>query len=204
MNILHISCSSRGSASESTRLGLAIIDQLQHQHPAAQVTTRLISATPIPHVDASYATSQQASTDVDSDGSVALSELLIRELVQADMLVISTPMHNFSLPSVLKAWIDHIARVRRTFSIGPDGKRGLLKDRPVFIAVASGGHFSGDRARQPDFLRPYLREVLSMIGLHDLLFFTVEGTAMGPDALVEARSGAERALQLHFSTSAKV
>jgi FMN-dependent NADH-azoreductase len=182
-------------------LAHAILDQLLLDHPAARVITRLIGGNTIPHVDAHYAASQQASSDVAAEGSTALSDALIKELEQADMLVISTPMHNFSLPSALKAWIDHIARVRRTFNIGPNGKSGLLTDRPVFIAIAAGGHFSGERARQPDFLRPYLRSVLNMIGLHDLHFFTAEGTAMGPEALNDARNGAERALQLHFSTS---
>jgi FMN-dependent NADH-azoreductase len=120
---------------------------------------------------------------------------------QADVLVISTPMHNFSLPSALKAWIDHVARVRRTFTISAQGKTALLRDRPVFIAIASGGRFSGERARQPDYLTPYLRDVLNMIGLHDLRFFSVQGTAMGPQAIDEARALAEDQLRAHFASA---
>jgi FMN-dependent NADH-azoreductase len=81
-----------------------------------------------------------------------LSEELIRELESSDFVVISTPMHNLTVPSTLKAWLDHVIRARRTFNIGREGKVGTLRDRPVFVAIASGGRFSGERARQPDFL----------------------------------------------------
>ena len=107
---------------------------------------------------------------------MVLSEELIRELESADFVVIGTPMHNLTVPSALKAWIDHVVRARRTFNVTPAGKVGTLRDRPVFVAIASGGRFSGERARQPDFLTPYLKAILGMIGLHDLTFFSVQGT----------------------------
>jgi FMN-dependent NADH-azoreductase len=109
-------------------------------------------------------------------------------------------MHNYTVPATLKLWIDHIARVRRTFNVSPQGKIPLLRDRPVFVAVSSGGRFSGERVRQPDFLTPYLKAILGMIGLHDLTFFSVEGTAFGADAVAEARTRADQAIQEHFSS----
>ena len=131
---------------------------------------------------------------------MALSEELIQELESSDFVVIGTPMHNFTVPSALKAWIDHIVRVRRTFNVTPEGKVGMLRDRPVFVAVSSGGRFSGERARQPDFLTPYLKAILGTIGLHDLTFFSVQGTASGPDAVAEARTKTDQALQEYFSS----
>ena len=80
----------------------------------------------------------------------------------------------------------------------PAGKIGLLRDRPVFVAVSSGGTFSGERARQPDFLTPYLKIVLGTIGLKDLSFFTVEGTGYGAEAVARARAESERVVQEHF------
>jgi FMN-dependent NADH-azoreductase len=113
------------------------------------------------HVDESYAidlgSTQQSFTATAQGGSISQSEELIQDLEWADFVVIGTPMHNFTVPSALKAWIDHIVRVRRTFNVTTEGKVGTLRDRPVFIAVSSGGRFSGERARQPDFLTPYLR-----------------------------------------------
>jgi FMN-dependent NADH-azoreductase len=95
-------------------------------------------------------------------------------------------------------------RARRTFEVTPQGKVGLLRDRPVFLAVASGGRFSGERARQPDFLTPYLKAVLGMVGLHDLRVFSVEGAGLGNEAVAEARARADAALQAHFTVGETV
>ncbi|MNI35038.1 FMN-dependent NADH-azoreductase [compost metagenome] len=198
MNILHIICSPRGQASESYRLAQGILGFLLNAHPTAIVTSRLLSAGGLLPIDGPYAMSQQASADVTEAGSIARSNELIDELQAADILLIATPMHNFTVPSTLKLWIDHVARVRRTFNVGAQGKTSLLQDRPVYVAVASGGRISGVPPRQPDFLSPYLKAVLGMIGLHDVKFFSVEGTAMGPDALSAARNTAQQALEEHF------
>jgi FMN-dependent NADH-azoreductase len=198
--ILHVSCSPRGQAAESYRLAEKIIGLLLQKVPAAVLVNRVIGGGAISHVDADYAISQASSADVSQAGSIARSEELIRELENSDIVVIGTPMHNFTVPSSLKAWIDHIVRVRRTFAVSPAGKIGLLRDRPVFVAVSSGGRFSGGRARQPDFLTPYLKAVLGTIGLHDLTFFSIQGTVSGPDAVAEARTKADEALQEYFSS----
>ena len=71
--------------------------------------------------------------------ALASSERLIGELETADLIVIDTPMHNFTVPSVLKTWIDHVVRPNRTFRSTPEGKVGLLRDRPVFLVVTCGG-----------------------------------------------------------------
>jgi FMN-dependent NADH-azoreductase len=199
MKILHVSCSPRGQASESYRLSQKIVGFLLSSEPTAVLVNRVIGGGAISPIDESYALSQASSVDISREGSMSLSEELIRELESSDCVVIGTPMHNYSIPSALKAWIDHIVRVRRTFNVGREGKVALLSDRPVFVAVSSGGRFSGEHARQPDFLTPYLKAILGMIGLRDLTFFSVEGTAFGPDALAEARTTTDRALQEHFS-----
>lgn len=198
MKILHVSCSPRGQASESYRLARRVIDTLLGSNPGAALVTRDLAANAIPSVDADYAMSQQSSVDVSDKGSAALSAELIQELERADVVVIGTPVHNFTVPSALKAWVDHIVRVRLTFDISPGGKIPLLRNRPVFVAVAAGGRYSGDRARQPDFLSPYLRAALDIIGLHDLTFFSVEGTAFGAEALAESRNKADQAIRQHF------
>jgi FMN-dependent NADH-azoreductase len=122
----------------------------------------------------------------------------VNELQAADAVVIGTPMHNFTVPYGLKAWIDHVVRVRRTFSIGPEGKVPLLRDRPVYVAIASGGLFAGERARQPDFLTPYLKAILATIGLWDLTFFSIQGTVFGEDHLIEARRRANDLIDALF------
>ena len=186
MKILHVSCSPRGSASESRRLSLKIIQQLLLKHPSAQVIHRHLSDEAISLIDEDLAISMHSSTDRSQAGSAALSNALIHELDGSDVVVIGTPMHNFTVPSALKAWIDHVVRVRRTFNVTPQGKVGTLRDRPVFVAIASGGRF-GDHARQPDFLTPYLKAVFGIIGLHNLTFFSIQGTVLSEEVVVEGR-----------------
>lgn len=201
MKILHVSCSPRGQDSESHRLSQRIIGSLRRIVPASTVIRRDISGSALSPIDEDYAVSQQAPADISDAGTAARSDELIRELETSDIVVIGTPMHNFTVPAALKLWLDHVVRVRRTFDVGRDGKVALLKDRPVFVAVSSGGRFSGPGARQPDFLVPYLQAILGMIGLHELTFFSVQGTAFGPHAVAEARARAEQAMQDHFSTA---
>jgi FMN-dependent NADH-azoreductase len=201
MNILYISCSPREEAAESSRLAQKIIGFLLEKEPRTVLVNRVLGDGIISHVDEDYAVSQVSSADLSREGSFAQSDALLQELDSADIVVIGTPMHNLTVPSVLKAWIDHIVRVRRTFNVTPAGKVGLLRDRPVFVAVASGGRFSGERARQPDFLTPYLKAVLGTVGLHDLTFFSVQGTAARPDTVAESRAETDQALQAYFASS---
>jgi FMN-dependent NADH-azoreductase len=199
MKILHVVCSPRGEASESFRLSRKIVARLMGREPAATVMNRVIGGNALPHIDANYALGQHSATaGITQDGAVALSDELIQELEDSDAVVIGTPMHNLSVPSALKAWIDHVVRARRTFNTGPGGKVGTLRDRPVFIAVASGGSVSGEYARQPDFLTPYLTVILAQIGLKDLHFFSVQGTGLGPEILAKSRMLADEALQAYF------
>lgn len=201
MNILHVSISPRGQASESHRLSRKIVDYLTAIDPGAHVVNRVIDGS-LPHVDANYALGQHTSAvQIATDGSVARSDELIDELERAHVVVIGTPMHNSTIPSALKAWIDHVVRARRTFHVTPQGKIGALRDRPVYIAVASGGRYSGDRAYQPDFLTSYLTFILGMIGLRDLRFFSVQGTGLGSESLIETIAATDRELHEHFAAS---
>jgi FMN-dependent NADH-azoreductase len=206
MRILHLDCSPRGQASESYRIAQQIIGFLQARDPAAVLVRRVLGAGAISHIDQSYATAlggkERSPAEISPSGSMSRSEELIIELESSDVVVIGTPMHNFTVPSALKAWIDHVVRVRRTFNITAEGYVGALRDRPVFTAVSSGGRYSGARTRQPDFLTPYLKAVLGTIGLHDLTFFSVQGSSGGQKAVAAARTRTDQALQEYFSSDA--
>lgn len=193
MNILHIDCSPR-SESHSRKLSAAIVERLLEVSPGASIHRRDLAVTPVPHASSDYATtlSSPATLAAPVKGSLDLSEALIREVEAADVIVIGTPMNNLTVPSVLKAWIDQILRAGRTFMSTPAGKVGMLRDRPVFVGIASGGVFTGDRANQPDFLTPYLSAVLGSTGLKTLHFLAVQATAfLDWD---QAKSAREKAL----------
>jgi FMN-dependent NADH-azoreductase len=198
MNILHITSSSRAGDSASYQLSRHVVERLQARHPQARVVPRDLSATPLPHVDGQYssALSRASGGEAHAQGlsSLAWSDLLIEELKQADCIVIGAPMHNFTVPSVLKAWIDHVVRIGVTFNATPHGKVGTLPDRPVYIAVSSGGYRTGERARQPDFFEPYLRAILATIGLKSLNFISAEATVMNPEAMTAAYAAVEKEL----------
>lgn len=188
--ILYLTCSPKGPPAFSRLLADELIARLVDANPGALVTHRDLAANPPPVPDAAFSAAVLTAAPAD-DPAFAASEILIGELERSDALVIATPMHNYGVPAVLKAWIDQVVRIRRSFQSTPAGKVGVLCDRPVFVVVASGGWFSGPSPSgtpaQPDFLTSYLRAALGTIGLNDLAFITLEGMTRGSE-------GAERAL----------
>jgi FMN-dependent NADH-azoreductase len=198
MNILHIDCSPRPE-SHSRQLSAAIVKKLLDLAPNASVSRRDFAAAPVPHGTPDYATalSSPATLAAPPRGALDGSEALIQEVEAADVIVIGTPMYNLTVPSVLKAWIDQILRAGRTFKSTPAGKVGMIQDRPVFVGIASGGVFTGERANQPDFLTPYLSVVLGSIGLKTLQFLPVQATAfLDGDQATLAREKALAAIDL--------
>lgn len=159
----------------------------------AKITERDLVRSPIPPIGRDYALAVTSDTAHDAK-EFAWSERLIAELEQHDMLFIVTPMHNFTVPAALKLWIDHVIRINRSFRSTPQGKVGLMKDRPTYVLVSSGGVHAGERAKQADFLTPYLRYALASIGINDVHFFLLQGLVFGPEAAARAVQEARRQL----------
>jgi FMN-dependent NADH-azoreductase len=172
-----------------------VVERLTQGKAEARIMFRDLAADPPPLVDAGF-----SAAILGPPGPVppALkqSEILIEELEVADALVIATPMHNYCVPAVLKAWVDQIVRIHRTFASTPGGKVGKLRDRPVWMVVASGGWFTTPSPTgapaQPDFLTPYMRAKLATIGIFDVHILTLEGVTRGA-AIAEAAFGQARA-----------
>ena len=200
--ILYLVCSPRGEAAFSRVMSDELVTRLRQHHPGAQVVLRDLAANPPPIVDAGFSAAILAPPESGPRASVppalAASEPLIQELEASAALVIATPMHNFGVPAVLKAWVDQIVRIHRTFASTPGGKIGKLANRPVYVVVASGGWFTGPSPTgapaQPDFLRPYLRAVFTTIGLDDIRFLTLEGVTRGPEIAARAFAAARATL----------
>ena len=95
-----------------------------------------------------------------------LSDKLVSELKESDVIIISTPIYNFGPPATLKAWSDLAARVKSTFKYSPDGKQiGLLENKKVYLVITSGGTKIDSR---DDFLTPWLKHVLNFFGIKDI------------------------------------
>jgi FMN-dependent NADH-azoreductase len=194
--LLFVASSLFGEGSQSRLIAAEFVDRWRQSHLRTTVVERELTADSIPHL--SLAALAAAMTPADARGgaeqqAAALADTLIAELEAADVIVIAAPMYNFSIPSTLKAWIDHITRAGRTFRYGAAGAEGLLKGKKVFIVTGRGGVYSGDSpARGMDFQEPYLRAMLGFLGLDDVTFIHVEGVKISPEA---AASGLARARQ---------
>ena len=186
--ILQILVSPRPQAFSRQAAG-EVVAHIIRRYPSARVIPRDLAAEPPPHPDrAIYDAILSAAPD--DDPRFALSEAYIRELEAADFVVIGTPVNNFTVPSSLKAWIDHIVRIRRTFRSTPQGKIGMLHDRPLIVVSAHGGYVTIPPP-QPDFLTDYLRTVFETIGISSVEFLRLEGTSRGPEAVARALDSAQ-------------
>jgi len=178
--ILEIISSARGSASNSTQLTNTIIEKLKAQYPGSTVTQRDLVQKKYPHLEESHLTAFFAPPENESEAyktAIQHSNEAIAELEAADIIVIGVPIYNFHIPSALKAWIDHVVRAGKTFSYGNGQPEGLLKNKKVYLAIASGGVYSEGPMKAMDFAEPYLKWIFGFIGVHDVTTFRVEGVS---------------------------
>ena len=188
MHVLEINASARQEGSISRRLVRDLLEALEDRYPGIRVTQRNVAAG-LPFVDDAWVganfTPEEERSAADQE-VLALSDELVSELEAADILVIGAPIYNFSVPATLKAWIDMVARARKTFRYTENGVEGLLKGKRAFVVVPSGGVPIGSAV---DFATPYLRHALGFIGITDVEFIGAQGADRGNDeALDDARA----------------
>ena len=179
--LLFVTSSILGENSKSRALGREFVEAWTRHHAGTRVVERDLVAEAVPHltgavVGAAMTPAEQRSPE--QAETVSLADRLIEELEAADVVVLAAPMYNFSVPSTVKAWIDHVVRAGRTFRYGANGPEGLLRGKKVFIVTARGGVYSQGPGKSMDFHEPYLRHVLGFIGLTDVSFIYAEGLAM--------------------------
>jgi FMN-dependent NADH-azoreductase len=201
-NILFISCSPKTSGSHSGTFAQEFVESLKQLLASAKVVNRDLSNAPIPHVSNQHTLASEKHESMLNSAeqeALKLSNTLIEELEATDVLVIATPMHNYNVPSVLKAWIDHVVRAHRTIKLTPQGKIGLIGDKRTYIIVSSGGHHTNQPAWQPDFLTPYLTEILHTVGITTVEFIYLEAMNHGPAAIELAVETARKHAEVIFS-----
>ena len=187
--ILHLDASARTENSISRDLTAQIVSRFE----GARVLRRDL-AQPLPLISSAWIganfTPAKDRDNVQRD-TLGLSDTLVGELVAADVIVIGTPIYNFSVPAALKAWIDLIARAGLTFEYSADGPKGLLHGKRAIIAVASGGTKMGSDI---DFATGYLRHVLGFVGITQIEFVAADQLALSPDETLKAAQDSVRAL----------
>lgn len=166
-NILLINSSGRFNGSVTRQLSQHVVKQLQIENENSKLVRRELTDglpfineewigatfTPVEHRNS-------AQKDV-----LEFSDELVKEIQEADVIVIASPIYNFNIPAVLKAWIDLTARAQLTFEYTETGPVGLIENKKVYIAIASGGVPIGSAM---DFASPYLKQALGFIGLTDV------------------------------------
>ena len=197
MKLLRIDSSAR-TASVTRQLTARATEEWKEHNPDGDVIYRDLSATEIPPItdDWSAALLEPSKLSPGQRSYLSTSDQLIDELRAADTIVIGAPMYNFSISSPLKAWIDQIVRIGKTFGSGPNGPRGLLEMKKVIVITARGGAYEKGTAREAfDFQEPYLRHILGFIGLTDVTFIHAENQSRD-QAAASLESAAERITEL--------
>jgi FMN-dependent NADH-azoreductase len=179
--LLDIDSSPLYGRSVSRQLTGAFVDQWKASHLDGTVIDRDLNATAITPITAGWVgaayTPEEARTPQQKE-LLAVSDLLLAELERADEYVFGVPMHNFGVPSVLKLWIDQIARAGRTFSYAGGSPKGLLTGKKATFIVATGGIYDAQTQMASfNFVEPYLRSVFGFLGVTDATFLTAGGTA---------------------------
>jgi FMN-dependent NADH-azoreductase len=178
--LLKIDVSPRGDSSISRRLGNHFATEWQSNHTGGEIVTRDLATTRIPYVDLPWIGGAFSAPEQHTDehkAALKISDELIAELLAADEVVISTPMYNFNVPAVLKAWIDHIVRLNKTFSFGPEGLKGLAAGKKVTVIIASGSEYTaGSPMESYNIEGPYFRVIFGFIGITDLTIVHAGGT----------------------------
>ena len=199
--LLYITVSPRGNHSISRQLGNAAVHAWKKKNPTGRVIERDLSKTPLTFVDLDWIGGAFAPPEYHTENhkkALAISDELVSELVEADEIILATPMFNFAIPASLKAWIDHVVRAGKTFRYNAEGRpEGLLagKNKKVLAIIASGGAYSERSGMTAlDHQSPYLRFILGFMGITDVRFVQAGGTG----EIMQGRKSADEFLAPHL------
>jgi len=195
--LLHIDASPRAQRSISRQLATEFIIQYKQRHDVS-IKYRDLGHNPVPLVteswiEGAYTPSTQHSED--AKNAMSVSNMLVDELLFASTYVISTPMFNLSIPATLKAYIDQIVRVNRTFEIKNGAYSPLIHNKKMLIITSRGNEYGKhDPLGDFDFLEPYLKTIFGFIGITDITFVDCEGIGLGADTRKKAFNKAHKEL----------
>lgn len=195
--LLHLDASPL-ETSISRELAREFVSLWRENHPNSSVRYRDLSRSIPSPIDQNWVGSSFTPADARTPEqleSLKESDELVDELLSADEIVIGVPMHNFSIPSSLKLWIDQIVRPGRTFQSGSKGLEGLVKGKKATLLVATGGDYTKGPAASYNFVEPYLRTVLGFIGITDVRVHTVGGVSKLNSGSVDRQTLLQPALE---------
>lgn len=177
--ILQLNSSIMEEQSYSRKLGNAIVVKIKEKYPESTVEQLDLVESNIPHLtpetlQAMFTPAEHLTED--GKQKLVLSDKLVKQLFDADIIVIGAALINRTIHSSLKAWIDHITRKGITFGYSKEGlPMGFVEGKKVYVAMASGGIYTDEYSKTNDFVAPYLQSFLGFLGMTDLTVFRAEG-----------------------------
>lgn len=190
-SLLYVSASPQGDNSKSRNVADEFLKVYEKSHPNTKVISRDLNANPIPHLDgeaiyAGYVPEDQRAPTMQKKHQYRLD--LIKEITSVDEILISTPMWNWNIPSVLKAYIDQIVMVG---ALDPYGNKKLAGKKVTIIIATGGAYGTGSHHPEWDFESPYLKHIFSVLGSDDVEIirteYTLAGVAPGMESLVDKK-----------------
>jgi FMN-dependent NADH-azoreductase len=183
VTLLHIDASPRDERSKSRNVGRTFVDAWRAHHPGERVVVRNVGRIPPPFVTEAWVEGAFSPAEGHSPAAretIAVSDAYVDELLEADHLFISTPMHNFCGPAMLKAWIDQVVRIDRTVKIVGDGFEGLAVGKRATVLVTSSRDPRPESATTVNIIEPYLRAALAFMAIEDVRFVYAHSQNSGP------------------------
>ena len=193
--LLQIHSSLNANSGQSSQLATQFVSAWRNSHMDARIIQRDLASEPVPHLTAERFQaflSKPEERSAEQQAVLDYSDTLIHELRQADTIVLGLPMYNFGLPSMLKAYFDHVARAGVTFRYTDKGPVGLLTGKKVYVFATRGGYYAGTAK---DTQTTYIRDFLAFIGITDVEFVYAEGMAMGDESKQAGLAKAQNEIQ---------
>lgn len=186
VKLLAVNSSPVASHSVSRQLLQRFLARYKEAYPGDEIVERDVGVNPPPHLTevtiGAYFLPIEHHDEVQRQ-AIELSNSLVGEFMDSDIVVIGSPMHNFGITSGLKAYIDHIVRVGRTFRYEAEGPVGLVSGKKLIVITSRGSDYSvGSPLHAMEHQESYLRSIFAFIGLSDVTFLHCQGTALSPDS----------------------
>ena len=206
MKLLQVDSSVLGTNSVSRQLTAEITAEWRASHPGTTVEVLDLATDTPNHFTADalgIKVGLQAEPTEAQRRENAVSERLVSQFLAADVIVIGAPLYNFSVPTQLKAWINRLAQVGRTFKYTEKGPVGLAGGKTVIVASTRGGVYStSDAGNAMEHQESYLKTIFGFFGITDVRIVRAEGLAMGDEAKARALAAADADIRVHTARAA--
>lgn len=202
-HLLQIDASSQPDISHSKMLA-DVYQQQWLKHVSGDLTQHSLIDMNLPHVNNDFIGAMFTPTEertAEQQQTLNVSDDLVFELKQTSTLLISTPMYNFSIPSQLKAYFDHVIRAGETFRYGENGPEGLLNIEEVIVVVSSGGDYTAPPMDNMNHVKPYLSTLLGFIGLTNVTWIEAPNMSRSGELQEQSLQDAKDSIHALFSNA---